>query len=351
MVSASSGIPSIITTPKHFKRKSINISSTIPSKLNQIETEHLSSDGNSPITPKTQSLTNQLAQLQLEEEQYSASATPVTTDSKSYTKNNKIKLTMFTKPPKYNKDQDLEVFFSIFETAAELNEWSSDKQKLQQIHQCFKGRLLNWVVARKFDDWLIFKQELRDKLDIPIRDDIYYLNKMMAIKRKNFATVSKFITKFDDTMTDREACFRQQSSTNHDPETSINGSGSTHDVKFYIQLFIRNSSPADMRRFLNSKRAESIKQIYKAAKEYEDDDSSDDSSTDDSDSDTDASDSEDDNRSVKKNKKKANKSKITAPSVPDFQSALLCVLEQNNKLLLMQQNAMNSRPTHYRRML
>ncbi|KAI7881715.1 uncharacterized protein EV154DRAFT_568237 [Mucor mucedo] len=293
-------------------------------------------------------LEKQLAHLQLEEALPSSPATPTTTTDFNINSQNNInsikpKTIMFTKPPKYSKDQDLEVFFSIFETAAELNEWSSDKQKLQQIHQCFKGRLLNWVVSRKFDDWLVFKQELREKLDIPTRDDIYYLNEMMAIKRKNFASVSKFITKFDDTMTDREASFRQQGSTNQDSETRNNETSSTHDTKFYIQLFIRNSSPADMRRFLNSKKAESIKQIYKSAKEYEDDDSSDNSSSDDSDSDTDASDSDED-KPTKKAKRKSKSSKVTSSTLPDFQSALLCVLEQNNKLLLLQQNAMN-KPT------
>jgi hypothetical protein len=102
-----------------------------------------------------------------------------------------------TKQPKYNSTSNIQIFFELYDRAAVINGWN-DEAKLQHIHNSFKGKLQEWVVSSTFADWASSKIALKEKQAISTKDDIYYLNKLMQIKRKNCSSLNKFISKFDE---------------------------------------------------------------------------------------------------------------------------------------------------------
>jgi hypothetical protein len=149
-----------------------------------------------------------------------------------------------TKQPKYNSTSNIQIFFELYDRAAVINGWN-DEAKLQHIHNSFKGKLQEWVVSSTFADWASSKIALKEKQAISTKDDIYYLNKLMQIKRKNCSSLNKFISKFDEVRQKREANARINPQT-----VTETASSETHTERFYVNLFIKNSSPADVRRYL-----------------------------------------------------------------------------------------------------
>lgn len=118
---------------------------------------------------------------------------------------------------------------------------------------------------------------------------------------------------------------------------------------FYMKLFIKNFSPADMRRHIKEKGGTKLRtELYKITRAYGNEDSSDEDSSDSS-SDSDElsnssnSDSDNDRKKYRKSKKsKSSKVKNTAPKLkakePTFKAALLTIIEnQQTQLILLQQ--------------
>lgn len=247
----------------------------------------------------------------------------------------------YEKPPKYRDGDNLQIFFKLYEKAATLNGWESDLSKLEHIHTSFKGKLQEWVVTQTWDNWNDFKNALLEREEVVVKDDMHYLSKLLRTKRKNFSSLNKFIIKFDNTMQERKNT-QSSSQNNVDPDS------------FYMKLFIKNSSPAEMRRFLKEKPSDKLTDVYKWARSYEDEDSSDDSDSDSSSTNSeirDSSDSDSDNIHSKSRKTKTKHSmvKSAAPKIKDkkdsFRSALLAVLDnQQKQLLLLQQQPQQQQP-------
>ncbi|CEP08717.1 hypothetical protein [Parasitella parasitica] len=160
---------------------------------------------------------------------------------------------------------------------------------------------------------------------------MHYLAKISTTKRKNYTTINKYILKFDSLVQARKQAQKQ---TTADTD------------EFYIKIFVKNSSPADMRRFLKEKAPTKLTEAYKCARSFEDEDSSDEDTSGTSSSEDEFSDSSVSSGEVKKHKRKT-KVKSSAirsapPKVnskePSFKAALLTMLEQQQQqLLLMQQ--------------
>ena len=261
------------------------------------------------------------------------------------------------KLPRYREGDNLQTFFKLYELTANLNGWETCQEKLAHVHNSFKGKLLEWVIHQSWETWEDFKTSLMERQEVATKDDMYYLTKLLHTKRKNFATLNKFIIKFDSLMQAR----RNIQSQNQQVVTDLD--------PFYMKLFIKNSSPAEMRRYLKEKPSTKLSEMYKLARSFEDEDSSDE---DDSDSESDSnsskiggsSDSDSDSNHRKSGKSKARKHsmvKSALPKVktkePSFKSALLAVLDNQQQqqqqflLLLQQQTITPSAPVHQPRMV
>ncbi|KAG2215559.1 hypothetical protein INT46_000365 [Mucor plumbeus] len=243
------------------------------------------------------------------------------------------------KLPRYREGDNLQIFLKLYEKTATLNGWSTHQAKLEHIHNSFKGKLQEWVVSQTWEDWDEFKGSLLEREEVVIKDDMHYLNKLLNTKRKNYISLNKFIIKFDNLMQERRNAQTRSSIT-------------IDDESFYMKLFIKNSSPADMRRYLKEKKGNKLVELYKVARMYEDEDSSDEDDSDcssnssesynDSESDSDNS----NRRSQRKSRKikpkhsmvKTNAPKIVKNKEPTFKAALLTMIEnQQTQLLLLQQ--------------
>lgn len=88
-----------------------------------------------------------------------------------------------------------------------------------------------------------------ERQEVTTKDDMYYLTKLLQTKRKGFASLNKFILKFDGLMQARKSVQAKNSEvvTNLDP--------------FYIKLFSKNSSPAEMRRYLKEKQCKKLSEL------------------------------------------------------------------------------------------
>ncbi|KAI8977665.1 hypothetical protein BDF20DRAFT_876323 [Mycotypha africana] len=168
----------------------------------------------------------------------------------------------------------------------------------------------------------------------------------MKIKRKKYSTVTKYINKLEDAVHPRENNWSRECREN--PNKSM----TSYEEDFYVSLFVRHCSPADMRRYLNNQEPMTLREAYKIARKFEQDDSDAESSSEgDSSADDTDTQSDSDSNSHSKGESSRNKSNskarsvITRPPLPskiqgkeqDLQSALMLALEQNQQLLLIQQ--------------
>ncbi|KAL7325907.1 hypothetical protein PS15p_208326 [Mucor circinelloides] len=257
------------------------------------------------------------------------------------------------KLPRYHEGDNLQTFFKLYELTAHLNGWETCQDKLAHVHNSFKGKLLEWVVGQSWEAWDEFKTSLMERQEVTTKDDMYYLTKLLQTKRKGFASLNKFILKFDSLMQARKSV----QAKNSDVVTDLD--------PFYMKLFVKNSSPAEMRRYLKEKQCTKLSELYKLARSYEGEDSSDDDSDSGSNSNVSemqgSSDSDSDSHHYKPTKSKSKRHSMMVKSglpklkdtkEPSFKTALLAVLDQQQQqqfmLLLQQQTQQTITPPRAR---
>lgn len=167
------------------------------------------------------------------------------------------------KLPRYREGNNLQAFFKLYKLTANFNGWETCQEKLADVHNSFQGKLLEWVINQSWETWEDIKTSLMERQEVATKDDMYYITKLLHTKRKNFATLNKFIIKFDSLIQAR----RNIQSQNQQVVTDFLD-------PFYMKLFIKNNtSPAEMRRYLKEKPSTKLSEMYKLARSFEDEES------------------------------------------------------------------------------